>query len=99
MRPEARPQVWGGVECTVNRVRSRYFDQSALTGHDVRDSDIAHIAELGIRTLRYPVLWERVARSPVTDDWAWTDARLDALRAAGIRPIAGLVHHGSGPKW
>jgi dTDP-4-dehydrorhamnose reductase len=35
----------------------------------------------------------------VADDWSWTDARLDALRAAEIRPIAGLVHHGSGPKW
>ena len=99
MLPETRPQVWGGVECTLNRVRDSYFDQSALTGHDIRHSDIARIADLGIRTLRYPVLWERVARSPVADDWSWTDARLDALRAAAIRPIAGLVHHGSGPKW
>jgi dTDP-4-dehydrorhamnose reductase len=99
MSRDTRPQLWGGVECTVNRVRGRYFDQSALTGHDRRDSDIDRIADLGIRTLRYPVLWERVARSPVLDDWSWTDARLQALRAASIRPIAGLVHHGSGPKW
>jgi dTDP-4-dehydrorhamnose reductase len=99
MSHDTRPQVWGGVECTVNRVRGRYFDQSALTGHDGRDSDLTLIADLGIRTLRYPVLWERVARSPDTDDWSWTDRRLTALRAAAIRPIAGLVHHGSGPNW
>ena len=94
-----RPQLWGGVECTVNRVRGRYFDQCASTGHDVRDDDLARIADLGIRTLRYPVLWERVAQRSGVDDWAWTDARLTAMRAAAIRPIAGLVHHGSGPKW
>ena len=32
-------------------------------------------------------------------DWRWTDARLADLRALGIAPIAGLVHHGSGPRY
>jgi dTDP-4-dehydrorhamnose reductase len=93
------PELWGGVECTLNRVRNTYFDQSVLTRHEIRDGDIDRIAALGIRTLRYPVLWERVAQTPAIDDWSWTDARLEALRAAGIRPIVGLVHHGSGPRW
>ena len=99
MCSDTRPQLWGGVECTLNRVGDRYFDQSGLTGHDIRAGDIERIAELGIRTLRYPVLWERVARNPGVDDWSWADARLEALRTARIRPIAGLVHHGSGPRW
>ena len=49
--------------------------------------------------MRYPVLWERVApQGLATADWAWTDERLALLRAADIRPIATLLHHGSGPR-
>ena len=39
------------------------------------------------------MLWERVVR----DGWEWTDERLSRLRELGLRPIVGLVHHGSGP--
>ncbi|WP_438013914.1 hypothetical protein WMF18_23625 [Sorangium sp. So ce315] len=28
--------LWAGVECTVNRVGDRYFDQIARTGHQRR---------------------------------------------------------------
>ena len=31
-------------------------------------------------------------------DWSWPDERLGRLRELGIRPIVGLVHHGSGPR-
>jgi dTDP-4-dehydrorhamnose reductase len=31
-------------------------------------------------------------------DWSWADERLERLRELGIRPIVGLVHHGSGPR-
>ena len=95
----ALPDVWGGVECTVNRLGDRYFDQLELTGHARRLSDLDHIAPLGIRTLRYPVLWERVMRAPGEYDWSWSDERLGRLRELGIDPIVGLVHHGSGPRW
>ena len=100
MRPEPeRPALWGGVECTVNRVGDRYLDQLELTGHDRRLEDLDAIAGLGIRTLRYPVLWERVERTPGRFDWTWTDIRLERLRELEIEPIVGLVHHGSGPHW
>ena len=93
-------ELWGGVECTVNRVGDRWFDQVALSGHDARDGDLDRFAALGLRTLRYPVLWERLAPEDPDDiDWRWTDARLHRLRALGIRPIVGLVHHGSGPRY
>lgn len=95
----AIPEVWGGVECTVNRVADEVFDQLELTGHASRIADLDHIAALGIRTLRYPVLWERVMRMPGDYDWSWSDARLERLRELGIDPIVGLVHHGSGPLW
>jgi dTDP-4-dehydrorhamnose reductase len=90
-------ELWGGVECTVNRVSDRYFDQLERSGHAQRVGDLDLFASLGIRALRYPVLWERHTASRGDDRWAWADERLLRLRELGIRPIAGLVHHGSGP--
>jgi dTDP-4-dehydrorhamnose reductase len=89
--------IWGGVECTVNRVRDQWFDQLARSGHDAHPEDLDRLAELGLGTLRYPVLWERVAPTVRHLDWRWSDERLSRLRDLGIRPIVGLLHHGSGP--
>ena len=92
-------EMWGGVECTVNRVRDAYFTQLDRNGHAHRDDDLARFAALGVRALRYPVLWEATAPHDLADaDWSWADRRLPALRELGIAPIAGLVHHGSGPR-
>ena len=100
MQRESCLELWGGVECTYNRVGDEYFDQCWRTGHDTRLSDLDLFAELGIRALRYPVLWERTAPDgPARADWSWADERLARLQALGIRPIVGLVHHGSGPRW
>jgi dTDP-4-dehydrorhamnose reductase len=93
-------EMWGGVECTVNRVGDRWFDQIARSGHDRRPADLDRFGALGIRALRYPILWERLApRSLDEIDWRWSDERLGRLRALGIRPIVGLLHHGSGPAY
>jgi dTDP-4-dehydrorhamnose reductase len=93
-------EMWGGVECTLNRVGDRYFDQMAWSGHEVRLTDLELIAALGIRALRQPVLWERVSPDqPDVADWAWSDERLGRLRQLQIRPIVGLLHHGSGPRY
>jgi len=82
----------------VNRVGDRYFDQLELTGHADRASDLDLFRQCGLRTLRYPVLWERVAPSGLASaDWRWSDERMSRLRELGIEPIVGLVHHGSGP--
>ena len=92
--------IWGGVECTLNRVADSWHDQIERSGHARRESDLDLIAALGIRTLRYPVLWERVAPVAIdSPDWSWTDARLAKMRALSINPIAGLLHHGSGPAY
>jgi dTDP-4-dehydrorhamnose reductase len=92
-------ELWGGLECTVNRVGSQYFDQLELSGHAGRSSDIERIASLGIRTVRYPILWERTAPStPREADWSWSDERMELLEQHGITPIVGFVHHGSGPR-
>ena len=90
--------MWAGVECTVNRVGDRYFDQMVRSGHDRRESDLDLVAALGVKALRYPVLWERTAPGDLADaNWAWSDERLAKLRTLGIAPIIGLLHHGSGP--
>ena len=92
-------ELWGGVECTVNRVGDVFFDQMERNGHAWREDDLERFAALGLRALRYPLLWERLApEHPRVTDWSWADRRLDRLRALGIRPIVGLVHHGSGPR-
>ena len=92
-------EVWAGVECTVNRVGDQYFDQLERNGHETRLEDLDLFAELGIRAIRYPVLWERTAPNGLESaDWSWADERLGRLRELGIRPIVGLVHHGSGPR-
>jgi hypothetical protein len=91
--------LWAGAECTVNRVGDHYFDQTVWTGHQDRISDLDLFAGLGICRLRYPVLWERTApRGLARADWSWADARLARLRELGVRPVVGLVHHGSGPR-
>ncbi|HEY9622064.1 MAG TPA: family 1 glycosylhydrolase, partial [Crinalium sp.] len=92
-------EMWAGVECTVNRVGDSYFDQLERSGHATRLEDLDRFAALGIRTIRYPVLWERVAPNGLEQaEWGWVDERLERLRKLGIRPIVGLVHHGSGPR-
>lgn len=90
--------MWGGVECTVNRVGDAFRDQTRLTGHHDRPGDLAAFAAIGISKLRYPVLWERVAPDrPDQYDWRWSDERLAEIERLGMTPIVGLLHHGSGP--
>ena len=92
-------ELWGGVEPTLNRVGDSYHCQLTRSGHDRRLADLDLIAALGVRKLRYPVLWERT--QPVPDeapDWRWADERLHRLRELDVTPIVGLVHHGSGPR-
>jgi dTDP-4-dehydrorhamnose reductase len=92
-------ELWAGTECTVNRVGADYIDQTVRSGHHARLDDLDLIASLGVQAVRYPVLWERVAHDGLRGaDWRWTDERLGRLRELGLRPIAGLVHHGSGPR-
>jgi dTDP-4-dehydrorhamnose reductase len=101
IQPETATELalWGGLECTVNRVRDNYFSQMERNGHADRVEDIERFASLGIKAIRYPVLWERTAPNGIENaDWSWSDARLPALQRLGVTPIVGLIHHGSGPE-
>jgi dTDP-4-dehydrorhamnose reductase len=93
-------ELWGGIECTVNRVGDRYHDQCQFSGHATRDSDLVALGSLGLKALRYPVLWEHAAaQSPAEVQLDWAHERLALIRELGIEPIAGLLHHGSGPSY
>ncbi|HVI33361.1 family 1 glycosylhydrolase [Phenylobacterium sp.] len=81
-------------------MRNRYLDQTVLSGHQDRPSDLRLFAELGLKALRYPVLWEKVSpERPDRRDFTWSDQRLNEIARLGMRPIVGLCHHGSGPRY
>jgi len=61
--PYKNPEVWGGIECSINRVGDRYFDQLSYSQHYKRPGDIKMISELGIKKIRYPILCVFLARS------------------------------------
>ena len=93
-------ELWGGVECSVVRLGDEYRDQLVETGHCARLSDIDAMAKVGIKAVRYPILWERVApQTPTELDFSWHDERIERLQKHGIRVVAGLMHHGSGPRY
>lgn len=93
-------ELWAGVECSVNRVGEQFFDQLERSGHARRVEDLELFTELGVRAVRYPVLWERTAPAGLKNaDWSWATERLNRLRELGVRPIVGLLHHGSGPRY
>lgn len=97
---KSRLELWGGVESTLNRVADSYMEQLERSGHALRISDLDSFADLGIAALRQPVLWELTAPRSLHDPhWEWSDRWLQRLRELGIRPIAGLLHHGSGPRY
>ena len=95
--PNRRPslELWGGVECTINRVGDRYFDQLDRAGHRTRaQEDLQRFAQLGLQTLRTGLHWEHFEATGSWDDF---DDLLGRMNRLGLRPIAGLLHHGSGP--
>ncbi|GAA4746671.1 hypothetical protein GCM10023264_10390 [Sphingomonas daechungensis] len=99
MKPPAL-ELWGGVECSVVRIGDEFRNQVVETGHASRLSDIDAMADLGVKAVRYPIIWETVApESPDELDFSWHDERLKRLRDHGMKIIAGLVHHGAGPRY
>jgi dTDP-4-dehydrorhamnose reductase len=94
-----RLELWAGPECTYNRVGDRFKDQLPSSGFAHRIDDLDRLASLGVARIRFPLVWESTERERGSYDWRWSDERLARLRALKVAPIAGLVHHGSGPAW
>jgi dTDP-4-dehydrorhamnose reductase len=93
-----KPELWAGMECTINRVGDTFRDQLEYTGHYSRSDDLARLAGLNIKAIRYPLLWEHF-QPEVTTKINFDRPRrdIDFLNQCGIEPIVGLLHHGSGP--
>ena len=87
-------EMWAGVESTVNGEGNQFRDQLQMLGHDPRPDDATRIADLGVRTVRWPILWERHRRD--SSAWTHTARMLTIFRKRGVRVIASLMHHGCG---
>jgi len=71
-----------------------------MSGFGARTGDLERLASLGASAVRFPLLWEKTAPDPLAlndPDWRWADHALPQLARLGLRPLAGLVHHGGGP--
>jgi len=94
------PELWGGIECTVARLRSRWRDQIRETGHYDRIADLDLLTGMGLKRLRYPVLLDHVSPHTIEEAcFGWHEERLARLEERGLPIIAGLLHHGSGPRY
>lgn len=89
-------EIWGGVEYSLVRVRDSVYDQLLMNGHEERTGDPDLFGDLGIKKIRYPLLWEKYYGHE-REFFNFHDRRLEKLSSLGIEPIAGLLHHGSGP--
>jgi dTDP-4-dehydrorhamnose reductase len=89
-------EIWGGAESSVVRINNSVYDQIARTGFEEGTDDLQYFFDLGIRTIRYPLLWEKCNPNE-KEFFSIHDERLSKLQDLGITPIAGLLHHGSGP--
>jgi dTDP-4-dehydrorhamnose reductase len=93
-------EIWGGMECTINRISDRYLDQLDYSGHYHRSKDLDLFSELGISKIRYPILWEKYQPAKGKKiNWSTVESKLLQLKQSEIQVIAGLVHHGSGPAY
>ncbi|WP_437630331.1 glycoside hydrolase family 1 protein [Sorangium sp. So ce854] len=90
-----RPEAEGGLG------RGAEFVGDASRGYSKAIEDVALLREMGLDSYRFSVEWARIEpRRDVIDEEALAhyDRLLDALVAAGIRPVVTL-HHFSSPVW
>lgn len=96
MEKHTSVEIWGGAEYSVVRVRDSVYDQLECSGHEDRAEDLDLFNDLGIKTIRYPLIWEKYSGNE-SEFFRLHDIRLKKLKELGIKPIASLLHHGSGP--
>jgi beta-glucosidase len=90
-----RPEAEGGLG------KGKAFVGDASGGYGKAVEDVALLSELGLDSYRFSVEWARVEPQRDVVIQAELDHYgdvIDALRAAGIRPVI-TVHHFSNPLW
>lgn len=96
-------QWLAGIEDTFITTPSartgRTLDEYELTGHyDRIEQDLALLAGLGLRAVRYGIPWHRINSRRGEWDFGWADRPLERLVELGIAPVVDLVHYGL-PPW
>lgn len=92
--------VWSigeeGSDPVVMRQGERYRqDQFAESGHDKHmEDDLAAIADLGVRVVRYGTPWRLAEPEPGVYDWSIWDRAFAACATAGLEPIVEFLHFG-----
>jgi hypothetical protein len=75
--------------------RPHRHDQFAQSGHyDRMESDLADVAGLGVRVVRYGMPWRLAEPEPGRYRWDLWDRALRACDAAGLEPVVDLLHFG-----
>jgi dTDP-4-dehydrorhamnose reductase len=93
-------EVWGGVDYSLNRIRDEYLHQGIKLEHHKKVTSPLIFAQMGIKKVRYPCLWELVAPKDLDYcHWTHLDEKLGECQKLGIDPIAHFLHHGSGPQY
>ena len=86
-------EMWAGFECTLNRVGDRFQDQLLPTERAMRSACLESLPALGVTAFRYRIAWDDVATP-----WEAVIEDIALLTSQNIKPIIGLLHHGSGPR-
>jgi hypothetical protein len=103
-REEPKEFVWAvGEESSDPLVpfdgRQVRVDQMQSTGHlDRLEDDLADVADLGVRHLRYGINWRRAEPERGHYDWALWDRASEACERLGLEMIVDLLHFGV-PEW
>lgn len=85
-------EMWAGFECTLNRVGDRFQDQLLPTERKKRTHCLESLPALGVTAFRYRIAWD-----DVSTPWDTVAQDIALLTSHNIKPIIGLLHHGSGP--
>ena len=79
------PEVWGGIECSINRVGHEYFDQLQFSEFYERKELLQRVADLGVTSFRLPILWEKhVTTQGDRIDWTFAEECLSYLQSRNI---------------
>ena len=97
---------WRRCRMFVVFIGNEWRDQVQETGHHAREDDLDRIVRLGIKTLRYPVVWEHISTAPsqvlstgngTTSGWlgwrCWACSRSwGCCTTARVRPYTDLLN-------
>src|SRR5436190_540634 len=93
-----------GIECSYPTIqasdgRQTRVDEMEKTFHYRQwKTDLALVADIGLRWLRYGPPYYRAHAAPGKYDWEFTDLAFGEMRRLGIVPIVDLCHFGV-PDW